>query len=234
MPLAMSGACRSFGSSFDVSVSPNERVGRYVDAIPRFLHIIRGGGRRAYGAGTGRDEFVHRGAAQDRHGAAGRIDFRCQAAATTRSSRQQRSESMTWRSFFSGPTRFYAQPRPRLKTAHHSPKVRTMLKPIAASMAVALVAALTAATFASGQLPPGYIDPAPILAAAAQAIGADRLTCVTIAGTAYGGAVGQQREAAWNVDWPRIDQLANYTRTMNWETRTITEDFERKPGLNPA
>lgn len=109
-----------------------------------------------------------------------------------------------------------------------------MLKPIAASLVIALVAALTASRLASRQLSPGYIDPAPILAAAAKAIGADKLTCVTIAGTAYGGAVGQQREAAWNVDWPRIDQLANYTRTMNWETRTITEDFERKPGLNPA
>ena len=52
--------------------------------------------------------------------------------------------------------------------------------------------------------------------------------------TAYGGAVGQQRESAWNVDWPRIDPLANYTRTMNWEARTMTEEFDRKPGLNPA
>jgi hypothetical protein len=34
--------------------------------------------------------------------------------------------------------------------------------------------------------------------------------------------------------WPRIDALANYTRTINWETGTSTETFDRKPGLNPA
>jgi glyoxylase-like metal-dependent hydrolase (beta-lactamase superfamily II) len=81
---------------------------------------------------------------------------------------------------------------------------------------------------------PGYVDPKPILDAAAKAIGTDTLRCVTISGTAYAGAVGQQREAAWNVDWPRVDTLANYTRTMNWDARTMTETFDRKPGLNPA
>ena len=86
----------------------------------------------------------------------------------------------------------------------------------------------------SQQLPPGYLDPRPILDAAAKAIGTDNLKCVTISGTAYGGAVGQQRESAWNVDWPRIDSLASYTRTMNWETRTMVEEFDREPGLNPA
>jgi glyoxylase-like metal-dependent hydrolase (beta-lactamase superfamily II) len=101
-------------------------------------------------------------------------------------------------------------------------------------MILASVAALIGARAATGQLPPGYVDPQPILAAAAKAIGTDNLRCVTIAGTAYAGAVGQQRESAWNVDWPRIDQLANYTRTMNWETRTMKEEFDRKPGLNPA
>ncbi len=60
------------------------------------------------------------------------------------------------------------------------------------------------------------------------------MPCVTIAGTAYGGAVGQQRESARNVDWPRIDSLANYTRTMNWDLATMIEQFDRKPGLNPA
>ncbi len=83
-------------------------------------------------------------------------------------------------------------------------------------------------------LPPGYVDPAPILAAARQAIGTDNLRCVTIAGTAYDGALGQARESARNVDWPRIDALANYTRTMNWDTWTMKEEFDRKPGLTPA
>lgn len=81
---------------------------------------------------------------------------------------------------------------------------------------------------------PGYVDPEPVLRAAAQAIGADRLRCVTIAGTGYAGMVGQQREAAWNVDWPRGEPLANYKRTMNWEGKWSREEFDRKPGLNPA
>ena len=46
--------------------------------------------------------------------------------------------------------------------------------------------------------------------------------------------MGQQRESARNVDWPRIDQLANYTRTMDWDAKTMKEEFDRKPGLNPA
>ncbi len=99
---------------------------------------------------------------------------------------------------------------------------------------VAFVVALTGARAGSQQFPPGYVDPQPILDAAARAIGTDSLTCVTISGTAYGGAVGQQRESARNVDWPRIDSLANYTRTMNWDARTMKEEFDRKPGLNPA
>jgi glyoxylase-like metal-dependent hydrolase (beta-lactamase superfamily II) len=89
-------------------------------------------------------------------------------------------------------------------------------------------------TVASQSLPPGYVDPRPILAAAAKAIGTENLKCVTISGTAYDGAVGQQKEAGKNVDWPRIDSLTNYTRTMNWEARTMKEEFDRKPGLAPA
>ena len=84
------------------------------------------------------------------------------------------------------------------------------------------------------QLPPGYLDPSPILAAARKAIGTDNLRCVTIAGTAYSGALGQARESARNVDWPRIDSMAAYTRTMNWDTWSMKEEFDRKPGLSPA
>jgi len=84
------------------------------------------------------------------------------------------------------------------------------------------------------QLPPGYLDPAPILSAARAAIGTDSLRCLTVAGTAYSGALGQARESARNTDWPRIDSLANYTRTMNWDTWTMREEFDRKPGLTPA
>ena len=84
---------------------------------------------------------------------------------------------------------------------------------------VALLLAIGGASVATQRptFPPGYIDPQPILDAAAKAIGAANLRCVTISGpTAYSGAVGQQKESARNVDWPRIDQMANYTRTMNW------------------
>src|SRR5262245_31770452 len=84
------------------------------------------------------------------------------------------------------------------------------------------------------QFPPGYVDPRPVLDAARKAIGSDNLKCVMISGTGYAGMVGQQRLNDKNIDWPRGEPLANYTRTMNWEARTMKEEFDRKPGLNPA
>lgn len=84
------------------------------------------------------------------------------------------------------------------------------------------------------QFPPGYVDPAPLLAAAAREIGEGNLKCITYSGTGYGGAVGQTFENAVNVDWPRIDALANYSRSINWDAGTSKETFDRKPGLNPA
>ncbi|MCC6394842.1 MAG: hypothetical protein IT167_29890 [Bryobacterales bacterium] len=74
------------------------------------------------------------------------------------------------------------------------------------------------------QFPPGYVDPQPVLDAAAQAIGADRLRS---------GMVGRQRESGWNIGWPRGEALAHYTRAMNWDAGTVKEEFDRKPGLNP-
>src|SRR6266403_3686672 len=94
--------------------------------------------------------------------------------------------------------------------------------------------ALMGWTAAAQGLAPGYVDPRPVLEAARKAIGNDNLKCVTISGTAYNGAVGQQKLTDKGVDWPHIDSLANYTRTMNWETKTMKEEFDRKPGLNPA
>jgi len=82
--------------------------------------------------------------------------------------------------------------------------------------------------------PPGYVDPVPLLAAASKEIGEANLRCITYSGTGYGGAVGQTAEYNPNIDWPRIDALNNYTRTINWETGTSKETFDRKPGLNPA
>ena len=84
------------------------------------------------------------------------------------------------------------------------------------------------------EFPPGFVDPAPLLAAAAEEIGEANLRCITYSGTGYGGAVGQTFENAVNIDWPRIDQLSNYTRTIDWEAGTRTETFDRQPGLNPA
>ena len=83
------------------------------------------------------------------------------------------------------------------------------------------------------QYPPGFVDPAPILAAASKAISEENLRCVTFSGTGYSGPVGQTFENAQNIDWPR-SEMANYTRTINWETGTSKETFDRKPGESPA
>ena len=99
---------------------------------------------------------------------------------------------------------------------------------------VGLVTLMGVTVVSQRQLQPGYVDPAPILAAARTAIGTDNLRCLTISGTAYSGALGQARESARNVDWPRIDSMANYTRTMNFDAWTMKEEFDRKPGLTPA
>jgi glyoxylase-like metal-dependent hydrolase (beta-lactamase superfamily II) len=96
---------------------------------------------------------------------------------------------------------------------------------------VALVA-LGIATPAQ-QYSPGFIDPAPVLAAASKAINEQALRCVTFSGTGYSGPVGQTFENAPNIDWQR-SEMANYTRTINWETGTSKETFDRKPGGNPA
>jgi hypothetical protein len=118
----------------------------------------------------------------------------------------------------------------------HAAKTRSLAM-VSTSRALAALIGLVALldrTVTTQQLSPGYLDPKPILDAARAAIGADSLRCVTISGTAYDGALGQQKETAKNVDWPRIDSLANYTRTMNWEAGTMKEEFDRKPGLAPA
>ena len=83
------------------------------------------------------------------------------------------------------------------------------------------------------QFPPGYVDPMPLLAAASKEIGEANLRCVTFSGTGYAGAVGQTFEQNPNVDWVR-QEMANYTRTINWEAGTSKETFDRKPaGIPP-
>jgi len=84
------------------------------------------------------------------------------------------------------------------------------------------------------ELPPGFIDPYPVLEAASAAIGEDRLHCVSISGTAYTGMVGQQRLNGYEVDWPRGAPLRNYTRVIDWDNVRMVETFDREPGNNPA
>jgi glyoxylase-like metal-dependent hydrolase (beta-lactamase superfamily II) len=96
-----------------------------------------------------------------------------------------------------------------------------------------LFAAL-AAGVGYAQMAPGYVDPEPVLRAAEEAIGARKLRCVSVSGEGYTGAVGQQRESGWNIDWPKGEPLRNYTRVMNWEAQSMTEEFDRAPGKNPA
>ncbi|MGH9661260.1 MAG: MBL fold metallo-hydrolase, partial [Bryobacteraceae bacterium] len=80
-------------------------------------------------------------------------------------------------------------------------------------------------------LPPGHVDPLPVLRAAAKAMGVDNLKCIAFSGTGYAGKVGQN--VTQDTDWPRGEPLANYTRTINYEARTSVEQFTRKPGMNP-
>ena len=98
----------------------------------------------------------------------------------------------------------------------------------------ALVAASMTAEFTAQSYPPGYVDPAPLLAAVSEEIGEANLRCITYSGSGYSGAVGQTYENAVNIDWPRIDSMSNYTRTINWEAGTSVEIFTRQPGLTPA
>ena len=108
---------------------------------------------------------------------------------------------------------------------------------MSATFTAVLLAAggLAVTTTTAQEYPPGFLDPEPILRAAREAIGTDNLRCITIAGTVdYGGMVGQQRHHGYEVDWPRIGPLPNYVRTMNWDAGTLTEAFDREPGLAPA
>ncbi|MDE0107295.1 MAG: MBL fold metallo-hydrolase [Bryobacterales bacterium] len=101
-------------------------------------------------------------------------------------------------------------------------------RPIASLVCLALLAAPGAAQ----SLPPGHIDPAPILDAAAAAMGVDQLRCVSFAGEGYAGMVGQNMTQ--NTDWPRGEPLRGYSRRIDYESGTSVERFSREPGLNPA
>lgn len=83
---------------------------------------------------------------------------------------------------------------------------------------------------AKGQAP-GHVDPRPVLERVAEAMGADRLPCVSISGEGYSGMVGQN--VTQDTDWPRGAPLENYTRTFHFEQGWSVETFERPAGLNP-
>lgn len=78
--------------------------------------------------------------------------------------------------------------------------------------------------------PPGYIDPTPVLEAAAKAIGADELECIQISGAGYAGIVGQGYRQS--EDWPRRP-FTDYTRVIDYDHATSVETFIRPPGENP-
>ena len=99
---------------------------------------------------------------------------------------------------------------------------------------IALLPLLLPAILVAQEFDHGYIDPAPILAAASAAIGEESLSCISISGSAYSGMVGQQYINAYEVDWPRGEALRNYTRIIDFENVRMMETFDRDPGNNPA
>ena len=78
---------------------------------------------------------------------------------------------------------------------------------------------------------PAAQDPKTLLQAVAKNIGADTLRCITYSGSGYVGIVGQNYTP--RDDWPRLE-LASYTKTVNFETRSAREEQVRRQGNNPA
>ena len=95
-----------------------------------------------------------------------------------------------------------------------------------------LAAPLLMTATAAPVLPPGHIDPIPVLDAAAKAMGVDQLRCVSFAGDGYAGMVGQN--LTQDTDWPRGEPLNGYSRTIQFEGEWSVERFSRNPGKNPA
>jgi glyoxylase-like metal-dependent hydrolase (beta-lactamase superfamily II) len=97
-----------------------------------------------------------------------------------------------------------------------------------------LLSGLVSVPATAQNFPPGFVNPEPLLEAVAETIGEADLRCITFGGEGYNGAVGQTFENAVNIDWPRPDGLHNYSRTIDWDSETSIETFEREPGLTPA
>ena len=75
-------------------------------------------------------------------------------------------------------------------------------------------------------------DAKAVLQAAAKAMGADALKCITYSGTGgYVGVVGQGFSPA--DDWPKVE-LASLSRSLNFDARTMREEQVRRQGNYPS
>ena len=118
------------------------------------------------------------------------------------------------------------------RLASHADKSTMSRRFAAAWLAAAAITLLGWRSSLAQDLPAGHIDPAPILDAAARAMGVDRLRCVSFSGTAYAGMVGQN--VTQDTDWPLGEPLQRYTRVIDFERRSSVETFERPALQNPA
>jgi glyoxylase-like metal-dependent hydrolase (beta-lactamase superfamily II) len=74
-------------------------------------------------------------------------------------------------------------------------------------------------------------DARAVLQAAVKAMGTDTLNCITYSGTGgYVGIVGQNFSPS--DDWARVE-LASFSRTINFDARTMREEQVRRQGNNP-
>jgi glyoxylase-like metal-dependent hydrolase (beta-lactamase superfamily II) len=89
----------------------------------------------------------------------------------------------------------------------------------------ALIAVLSVATGTAAAQ-----DARAVLQAAAKDMGADTLRTVEITGTGMTAAVGQS--FAPGTDWPRFE-VTSYTRTIDYENRTSSEQMTRRQGNYP-
>jgi glyoxylase-like metal-dependent hydrolase (beta-lactamase superfamily II) len=70
-------------------------------------------------------------------------------------------------------------------------------------------------------------DARTVLQAAAKALGAENLRCVTYSGSGFVGLVGQQYDL--RDDWPRVD-LMGYSRTINYDAKSSVEERTVRQG----
>ena len=89
----------------------------------------------------------------------------------------------------------------------------------------ALIAVLSVATGTAAAQ-----DARAVLQAAAKNMGADTLRTIEITGTGMNAAVGQS--FAPGTDWPRFE-VTSYTRTIDYENRTSSEQLTRRQGNYP-